>query len=381
MNDEGAHNVWRSYSDMMSGLLLLFVLIMAVCLMQAQKSYNDRLAEQAAKNKTQDELENTQTTLGQRESELEAQSMTLSQLQSTLEQQAAALSQKESELDASQASLLQKETELSERDTALAARDAALAASQKQLDEQTQLMATQQSKIDQIIGVKADLIESLNTEFKSNKINVNIDAQTGAIVLDSNVLFAFNEATLTEEGTKILAQVLPVYCQVLLGDQYKDYVAEIIIDGYTDSSGSYLSNLSLSQNRAYAVAEYLLNDSGNFLTDDQNKALAQKLTANGRSQSSLILDANGKEDADASRRVEIKFRLKDEEMIQELSQIIADSQNSTAGAQTDAAQTDAAQTNAAQTDAAQTDAVQTDAAQAGTAQTDAVNQTQTEAKQ
>ena len=66
-----------------------------------------------------------------------------------------------------------------------------------------------------------------------------------------------------------------------------------------------------------------------------------------------MLDQNGNEDAQASRRVEIKFRLKDEEMIAELSKIIADTKNQTA--QTDAAaQTDtAAQTDAAgQTDAA-----------------------------
>ena len=36
------HNVWRSYSDMMDGILLLFVLIMCVTLFQAQKSYNER---------------------------------------------------------------------------------------------------------------------------------------------------------------------------------------------------------------------------------------------------------------------------------------------------------------------------------------------------
>ena len=39
-------NVWRSYSDMMSGLLLLFILIMALSLFQAQKNYNDKLEEQ-----------------------------------------------------------------------------------------------------------------------------------------------------------------------------------------------------------------------------------------------------------------------------------------------------------------------------------------------
>ena len=38
-------NIWRSYSDMMAGVLLLFVLIMCVTLFQAQKSYNDSLKE------------------------------------------------------------------------------------------------------------------------------------------------------------------------------------------------------------------------------------------------------------------------------------------------------------------------------------------------
>ena len=46
------------------------------------------------------------------------------------------------------------------------------------------------------------------------------------------------------------------------------------------------------------------------------------MTVNGHSSSNLILDAEGKEDADASRRVEVKFRLKDEEMIEELRNIL-----------------------------------------------------------
>ena len=37
-------NVWRSYSDMMAGVLLLFVLIMCVTLFQAQKNYVEKLA-------------------------------------------------------------------------------------------------------------------------------------------------------------------------------------------------------------------------------------------------------------------------------------------------------------------------------------------------
>ncbi len=352
MNDEGSHNIWRSYSDMMSGLLLLFVLIMAVCLMQAQKNYNDRLAEQASRMQTQDELDKTQAVLNQRESEVEAQALTLTQMQAALEDQANALSVKESELDSAQTTLTNAQTQLEEQqamltdqqnlltqqESELAQRDAALAASQQKLDEQTQLMSEQQMKIDQIIGVKADLIEALNQEFAENQINVNIDPQTGAIVLDSSVLFALRESELTEEGAQILYQILPVYCEVLMSEKYRDYVAEIIIDGYTDSQGDYLSNLELSQNRAFAVAAYLLSISGSFMDADSEKALQEKLTANGRSESNLVMDENGNEDRDASRRVEVKFRLKDDEMIQELSDILADAGAAASGT-ADAAQT------------------------------------------
>src|SRR5699024_5058992 len=47
------------------------------------------------------------------------------------------------------------------------------------------------------------------------------------------------------------------------------------------------------------------------------------LTVNGHSMSNPILDENGEVDMDASRRVEVKFRLKDEEMIDELNQIMS----------------------------------------------------------
>ena len=44
-SEEGGFNVWRSYSDMMAGVLLLFILIMCVTLFQAQKSYNESIKE------------------------------------------------------------------------------------------------------------------------------------------------------------------------------------------------------------------------------------------------------------------------------------------------------------------------------------------------
>ena len=48
-HEDGGFNVWRSYSDMMAGVLLLFVLIMCVTLFQAQKSYNESIKERDEK--------------------------------------------------------------------------------------------------------------------------------------------------------------------------------------------------------------------------------------------------------------------------------------------------------------------------------------------
>ena len=329
MRDTSSHNVWRSYSDMMSGLLLLFVLIMAVCLMQAQKNYTEKLAEQAKQLQTQSALDASQTQIDEQASQLASQQSTLDeqaaaleQLQSTLAAQAAELENKEKDLLASQQKLDDQNSLLLQQEAELEKRDQALAASQQKLDEQTTLMSQQQEKIDQIIGVKADLIASLNDEFKANQINVQIDYQTGAIVLDSSVLFDYNESVLTDAGYGILAQILPVYCRVLLSTEYESYLAEVIIDGYTDTTGDYISNLDLSQRRAFAVAEYLMNTKDSFLSSEESAILTQKLTANGRSMSNPILDEYGNVDMDASRRVEIKFRLKDEEMMAELQEII-----------------------------------------------------------
>jgi len=46
------------------------------------------------------------------------------------------------------------------------------------------------------------------------------------------------------------------------------------------------------------------------------------ITVNGRSFSDPVLDEMGREDMDASRRVVFKFRLTDEQMIQQMKSIL-----------------------------------------------------------
>lgn len=304
-SEDSGFNVWRSYSDMMAGVLLLFVLIMCVTLFQAQKSYDDSIKEQEEKQ------------------ELQAQyiAQILAQ-QSDLDEKEGQIKTQDEKLAAMAVQLAEQQAELDEQ-------AALLAQQQSDLDEKTTLLTQQQAKIDNIIGVKAEVVESLQKEFKDNNVNVNIDSQTGALTLDANVMFDYDEAELTEEGKQALRSILPIYCKVLLAEDYKPYLAEIIIDGYTDTDGDYAYNLELSQRRSLAVAQYLLDIQYEFLSDQESLDLQDYLTVNGHSMANPILDADGNVDKDASRRVEVKFRLKDDEMISELSAIMAETETAT----------------------------------------------------
>ena len=312
-SENNGFNVWRSYSDMMAGVLLLFVLIMCVTLFQAQKSYNESLQERDEKIALQEEY--TQELL-YKQNALDKKDETLQNQDAQLKTQDEKLAEQEQQLAALAAKLKEQESTLN--------------AQQSALDEKTAQLKDQQAQIDQIIGVKADVIEALKNEFSKNNINVDIDAQTGALTLEASVMFDYDQAELTDAGKQALEQILPIYCKVLLQDDYMKYLAEIIIDGYTDTDGDYSYNLQLSQQRSLAVAQYLLDIQGNFLDATQSQNLEKYLTVNGHSMANPVLDANGNVDKDASRRVEVKFRLKDEEMIDELNQLLSSNDDTTA---------------------------------------------------
>ncbi len=336
-SEDQGFNVWRSYSDMMAGVLLLFVLIMCVTLFQAQKSYNESVQERDEKLAMQEEY-----------------TLEILAKQNELDEQQGKLQDQDQQLKTQDEKLEEQEQLLSQLAAKLQDQEDTLNAQQADLDEKTALLADQQAQIDQIIGVKADVIEALRSEFAKNNVNVDIDANTGALTLDANVMFDYDQSELTDEGKAVLEQILPIYCQVLLQDDYKQYLAEIIIDGYTDTDGDYSYNLYLSQMRSLAVAQYLLDIQGNFLNGEQSQELQDYLTVNGHSMANPILDAQGNVDKDASRRVEVKFRLKDDEMIQELNEIMSSDQGNAAeegGAET--AQTEASASPAAEKDTAE----------------------------
>lgn len=208
---------------------------------------------------------------------------------------------------------------LSDAESRIDSQSAQLTEYEQQLDAYRDELQKKQGQLEQMVGVKAQIVQQLSSALRKSGIDVSVDEQTGAIALPSQMLFTTNSATLSDGGRKYLRRFLPVYLDVLLSEDFRAYVAEIIIEGHTDSNGTYLHNLQLSQERALSVANYVLGDS--FMSDtlglnaSAKKTLLGLVTASGRSFSAPVLDANGDEDQNASRRVEIKFRLKDDETI------------------------------------------------------------------
>ena len=324
--DSGAH--WISYSDMMASLLLVFVLAVVYSVYQY---YNMLDLKTQQLNEQQAQLDKATITLTQREEELEQANVTLMGKQEELAAIQIQLDQQENDLKAAQSALKTKEEEQAQLQLQLAEQADKLGAMQTVLEAQKAEMLTQQQRIDDLIGVRSQIIQALSQALTAANLRATVDSATGDIVLDSAVFFETNSSAIKDSGRELLARFLPVYLGVLTRPEYQDYVGEIIIEGHTDTAGSYISNLKLSQNRALSVAEYCLQLP--TLSASQVTLLQELLTAKGRSFSDPIYRADGTVDMDASRRVEFKFRLKDSEMIDEMRDILKEYEAAEGGTQ------------------------------------------------
>lgn len=290
---------WQSYSDMMAALLLIFVLIIAITLA-------------IYKQKTTD-LEKTQMELNAAKQKLDLASEELDLARIDLENY-------RNEIEASKHDLEDSLLKLQEAYDAAALTKEELAAAYLEIDEARGELESTRSQLQDIVGVRTDIIGELQSKF--NNSNMKVDAQNGSISFSSDVLFQFGSANLTNASKATLTEIIPMYLDVLLQDQYRGYIAEIIIEGHTDTDGSYKHNMDLSSERASSVARYIL-DPDNGLSPQKIEQLQSMLTINGRSYSSPIYVAGtGEIDMAASRRVEIKFRLKEDELIQKITEIL-----------------------------------------------------------
>lgn len=169
-------------------------------------------------------------------------------------------------------------------------------------------------------NTKSRIIDKVISVFKENKIAIDIDNTTGSIKIDEKLLFGNNDYKLKKEGKEYLEKFIPIYVKLLiLDEEIRNDISQVIIEGHTDDVGSYIFNMELSQKRAFEVLKYIYTDMENF---EGKKEFEKYVTANGRSKVNLVYDKEGRIDRDKSRRVEIKFKLKEEETLQKIKELL-----------------------------------------------------------
>lgn len=148
---------------------------------------------------------------------------------------------------------------------------------------------------------------------------------------EPEVLFKLGSGDIQPKFAEILDEFIPRYLNILLTDTLRDRIQEIRIEGHTDDlrmlkygNDPYLSNVLLSQERAYNVLKYIreMPSFQNYSVEDR-KLLDYWFTANGLSYGKA-LDANDNFaalsgdtiDRAKSRRVEFRIVTTGEEVLE-----------------------------------------------------------------
>ena len=190
--------------------------------------------------------------------------------------------------------------------------------------------------LDAYRNVQMDLSKELGTEFEGTPTKKtqfrtawrgHLDMETLSIRFTKP--FKQGDATVPNAFKNVLRNFFPRYIAILTKPEYRDEVAEIRIEGHTSSEWfdavgldmAYYNNMKLSQDRSRNVLQYVLEIEHPKIT--HNKEWIKKyLTANGLSSSKLIFDPSGRENREASRRVEFRVVTESEKLIYEIEQLM-----------------------------------------------------------
>lgn len=331
-------NFWVSYADLMAGLLFVFILLIGAIVVkyvyvqtdlknqkqQLQQSEaeliqkkRDFLRLSSDMSETNSALKIAQELLSVKENNLEEANAKLQLTDKEIENLKKLLLESELARDEVKGELVASQMELGTTTNTIKLKEGELAllsakllestASHQKLVEDLNITKT---RIKNLTGIRIKVVQELKDKLGKK---INIDPNSGAIRLPSAVLFAVGSYEIKPEAKKQLKETLEPYFAVLLGDKnIKDNIDRIIIEGHTDSDGSYMNNLDLSQKRALSVMTFIYS-----WDEKRNPLLQTYLSANGRSYSDRIFK-NGVEDKEASRRIEIKFSLSNKKAIEEI---------------------------------------------------------------
>lgn len=153
------------------------------------------------------------------------------------------------------------------------------------------------------------LYEALKTEFQSDlkRWNAAIDKETLSFEFKSpDILFGLGSSVMRPQFKDVLSDFFPRYMVVL--SRFRDSINEVRIEGHTssqwnigvNSDDAYFRNMELSQARTRSVLFFIQG----LKASVEDQAWTRKnVAAVGLSSSRPVIDSNGKEDPERSRRV------------------------------------------------------------------------------
>lgn len=136
----------------------------------------------------------------------------------------------------------------------------------------------------------------------AEKYGIELDEKQFIIKFAERARFAFNSYTLSPEQEAAIRNFTPKILKLTADVTCSKVLKRFVVEGYTDKTGSYLSNLNLSLQRSQRVLCALFSTKGiNLLTDKEKKQVRDRFLVGGYS-----FNTAKKSDED-SRRVEFRI--------------------------------------------------------------------------
>jgi outer membrane protein OmpA-like peptidoglycan-associated protein len=275
---------WMSISDVMSGLMMVFLFITVALLITKDDEINQRQREIQALQDAQGILDSS----------------------NNIKKDLAILALKYSRL------------KLQTRDKRKIV---------KKLSDENELLKIQVNRLERRAPIFDNtqhnkILEDINTllhnefdeDLKRWGAKINTD---NSIVFDHpKIYFDSDSSKISSEFKKILSDFFPRYVEIFAESNFGDYIKNIKIEGHTSSvwnwnamtkpQEQYFNHMELSQDRANSVLKYVYRDIPRY--DD---FLKSKMESSGLSFSQAVIKESNIKDIDASHRVTFRLIYKD----------------------------------------------------------------------
>jgi outer membrane protein OmpA-like peptidoglycan-associated protein len=151
----------------------------------------------------------------------------------------------------------------------------------------------------------AEVCQQLASRIQASGVGGTIDCKLNRLNFGEAGRFETDQYRMGDDGIEALRKIIPLILQTANSDLGKKWLKQVVVEGYTDTDGSYLYNLNLSMRRSeWVMCTLLRNDNAAQLglTSEQRQQIKRLFLAGGVSFNDT------RDSKNASRRVELRLQ-------------------------------------------------------------------------